>query len=1099
VLLVSGSEAVIADGPQALVGFTVFLADESLAKGFQAGLPRGRVEAVAGQRGFAWMASDGDLTTLVHDDEGRVTSGVDLASGLVIAPGSVVDSRDPSAVTIRGAAGQPEVTLGLRGGDTGLLRYSATTTNDAWVRYFFAAEAPAMGLARAFEGIRFRLFDPAEIAANHQFDPARPFDPARSRAVPSAGDTRVSTFRTRWDGAVVLTSRPPDSSYVYAFDPEAGGGYITLDGVWDWSVGDPSPDKMDLLPGAAGGEYVKVPAGFVVRFVADAPAFAHAFDPSAAAAARATGDTFPLSRKVRGLPDVTTAWVYAEPAPSSGPVGLSAGYYSQPTRAALFLPAPTDDFMRAVELESVALPAEATTPDAPQASFPAVPYAGLETAPTGAPAGSLDRVRRFENEVLTPARTQAIDDLVPTRPQPQPAANGPTGPTAVTPQGLLSTFSPDYSDWRSLVLAQAHSGQQQLRYADIQPKLRSALLAPELFLVVSDAAKLCEQSSTRYSITSETLDLAAHPGKVPAEALDLVKAAGLVDRVYDTAAELTAVLTPALTPTYEKFEPTIRTYAELMELNVAGWTFDFAGWRWATGTRPTMLVIKFADGDFESLVEDRSRWTFAGDFNPEGGKVAQDRLKAIVADARARQETEPELQPFVNTVLASGTQAWNGVIWFDVAAPLNQFPPDLQALAVGIPATELRAHHIGVTLSAFEVTAGRIALSDSSIFGLILYEDHEDLVYKGDAYDFKVLALKVRFANSTIAAFSSQVELLVGRLFAELAALVEYGLHGPNNIVLDGTLQHGAYRFASATRYHFAINSSVVDFVAVDRAVFVTLVQQTTQQRVAAQFALEGAMGFKRLGDFDLFGFGPSEPASDSGQLALSNLIVAMEFDPADPQASRKLTFVAGQAAFDPARSRARSGSLPRRFPLQVAAMREGAPGPSNGTAPPKVATPADLGFIPVESPLTPGSLGPTWFGLELALSFGSPGGLAAQAGFTGALLASWAPSDEGYDVALGLRLPGSQGGRKSMTIMGPLNLSIGRLSFLYDSDTSGYLLLLQNIALSFLGLSFPPGGKVNATLFGNPDPSVTTSALGWYAAFKKDDEQKPKELSWPR
>ena len=108
--------------------------------------------------------------------------------------------------------------------------------------------------------------------------------------------------------------------------------------------------------------------------------------------------------------------------------------------------------------------------------------------------------------------------------------------------------------------------------------------------------------------------------------------------------------------------------------------------------------------------------------------------------------------------------------------------------------------------------------------------------------------------------------------------------------------------------------------------------------------------------------------------------------------------------------------------------------------------------------------------GLELALSFGDPGGLASTLGFTGALLASWAPSEKGYDVAVGLRLPGLEAGASRSTIMGPLNLSIGRLTFLYDTATSGYLLTLQNIALSFLGLSFPPGGKTNAVLFGDPD-----------------------------
>jgi hypothetical protein len=597
-------------------------------------------------------------------------------------------------------------------------------------------------------------------------------------------------------------------------------------------------------------------------------------------------------------------------------------------------------------------------------------------------------------------------------------------------------------------------------------------------------------------VTADSLDLARTLKKVPDAAL--AQAKGLVGIVYRSADALDAALDQVLSAPNKGYAPDIRLYAELARLSIAGWTFDLASWRWATGDPSTMLVIDFADGDFEALVADRSRWTLPDEFNADSAE-AQRQLMAMVADARAA--TEPDLKPFVDTVLATGEAAWRGVLYLHVPVPANAFPPELEALAAGLGTNQLYAHHLGVTISSFDVSGARIALADSAVFGLILHEDRQDLVYKGNAYDYKVLSLKVLFANSAIAAFSSQVELLVGRLFAELARLTDYGAHGPNNIVLDGTLQHGAFRFVSSTSDHFAIASEVVEFVTVDRAQFVTLPEQTTAHHVAARFLLEGSMGFKRLADFDLFGFGSSDGEGDGGRLAFSNMLVTMEFDPQDPDSTHKLAFVAGQMNLDAVRSSARAGSLPRRFPLQVAAMRDAATAAS-GSKSGKAAMPADLGFIPVESPLTPGDLGPEWFGLELALSFGDPGGLASTLGFTGALLASWAPSEKGYDVAVGLRLPGSQGGRKSLTIMGPLNLSIGRLTFLYDTATSGYLLTLQNIALSFLGLSFPPGGKTNAVLFGDPDPQGPNTALGWYAAYKKDEEKKDgngaKELPWP-
>jgi hypothetical protein len=1104
-LRVCGSDAGPAGGAELFGASTLFLADQGEVARLEDGGLRARIAAALGDRdSIAWLDPGGALTVLPHDEHGRVVRRVDLPNGHVIPAGSSLSTAEAGPAA--GGAGPPGVTVGLRGERAGVLGYEADADDGPSIRYFHPASGAAGG---AIGALRFRLFAPGGARVDVRYDPARPHDPARSRALPTTATPQPSTFRTRWGAVVQLAPRPPHASYVWAYDPASGEAYVTLDGLWDWSVAG-SDAPIALLTGLSGAEYVSAGASFAVRFVAGAPAFAGAFDP--ALAATATPPDLPLKASAPGVRQpVTTAWVYVEP-PADQAASGGAEYFSQPEMAAMFQSQAGDPFLSAFDLRSAELPASATSPFARFGSFPAVPYAGLEP-PAGASKGDdtrwLDAVRRFETEVLTPARTEAIEHLAGPAGGPRgigdrlPAprgASGPTGPAAITPQGLLSTFSQDRQDWRSLVVAQAQRGTQQLTYTNLSGKLRQALLATEPFVVVSDVKKLLDHCSTTYCVTSETLGLAGSLGKVPDGAL--AQARAIAGQVYSSADGLDAALAAVLSADNRQYAAAIRVYAELAELTVAGWTFDLATWRWRTGDSPTMLVFAFADGDFASLVDDRSRWTLPGEFNAEGGKEAQKLLKATIADARRRVATEPDLRPFVDTVLATDGAAWHGVLYLNVPVPANAFPPELEALAAGLDPTELFAHHLGVTITSFRAASGRIALDDSALFGLILYEDPTDLVFHGDAYDFKVTSLKVLFANSTIAAFSSQVELMVGRLFAELAQLGEYGAHGPNNIVLEGTLQHGAFRFASTARSHFELDSRVVEFVDVERAELVTLTSQSTAHHVAARFLLEGAMGFRRLGEFDLFGFGPGEKG-EPGQLAFSNMLVTMEFDPSDPKATRKLSFVAGQMNLDPSRSTARAGSLPRRFPLQVAAMRDATTAAAQAAAKPgKPATPADLGFIPVESPLTPGDLGPEWFGLELALSFGSPGGLASSLGLTGALLASWAPSAQGYDVAVGLRLPGSGGGRKSLTIMGPLNLSIGRLSFLYDTDTSGYLLSLQNMALSFLGLSFPPGGKTNAMLFGDPDPQGANPALGWYAAYLKDKDpdggDPAKELPWP-
>jgi len=149
--------------------------------------------------------------------------------------------------------------------------------------------------------------------------------------------------------------------------------------------------------------------------------------------------------------------------------------------------------------------------------------------------------------------------------------------------------------------------------------------------------------------------------------------------------------------------------------------------------------------------------------------------------------------------------------------------------------------------------------------------------------------------------------------------------------------------------------------------------------------------------------------------------------------------------------------------------------------------TPADLGFIQVTTPLQPGSLDKEWFGLQMALSLGSQGSLAAKGSFESNLLAAWSPSPDTYDALLAIQLPGSEGGSRSLTIEGPLKLSIGDIAMLYNADQQAYLMRFSNIALGFLGLKFPPGGRTNLLLFGDPNPKGANTTLGWYAAYLKD------------
>ncbi len=1098
-------------------GAAVFLADAGLARALEGGGLRARIAAAAADAHGAvvWVDAGQRLTTLAYGADGRVLRPLALPHGLAIAPGAAVDLRDPGQVVVRPAAGGPAVRLPLEGPAAGALHFRGSAGADASIRYFHPLP-PAPGAAAGstpLGAFRFDIFaagPPGPLAADVRHDPARPYDPAHSRAVPLAPQRRPTGFRTRWGGVLTLAELPPHSAYVEAWDPVLGTAYTTLDGVWAWAVEGGGAGEVELMTGFSGAEYVRAPAPWVLRFVAGAPAYAHRF---AAAAPAGAAEGFPLVSRAPGVQDdVTTAWLYVQAPPDAPRDGPRAGYFSQPDRAPLFTPGPTGTLLRALSLEAAPLPPDPPPGPAPAPGFPAAPYAGLESGPD---AAALGRIRRFETEVLAAARTDVIFGFPGAGPRGLASSSaagpgsfagalgvsgpsGPTGPTgpvqtAVTPQGMLSAFSPGFGNWRELVLAK--NAGERLAYTEVRGKLREALLANQLFLVVSDPAKLYEHCSTTYRVTAALVQRLQDTLRAPAA---VVRAARqIAGYVFHARDYFVAELRRQLGGDFDAWQDAFLRGAEQAQLTLGGWKFDLASDAWSTGDAGTLLILKVGDADLRSLAGDLSRWTLPAAFNASPAETQQ-RLARFLEQAVERAPREPELQPFVRVVLgdgADGRGVWNGVLYLNAAVPTNAFPPEIAALAAGLPPGPLRAHHLGVTLSSFAVYGGAVHIDDSSLFGLILYDDPEDLVFRGAPYDFKVLSLRVRFANSAVASFTSQVELLVARLFGETGTLQD-SLHG-NNLLLDGTLQKGAYRFASASRSRFAMESLVLDQVTVSRASFVSVPGEAAAGRTVARFILDGSMGFRRLGDFDLFGFGPADRAADGGELVFGNLFVSMEFDPANPAASRRFGFVAGQMSVDAGSSRARPESLPRRFPLRAAAMRQGGR-VTDAQGREKVAMPPDLGFIPVESPLGDGGLGDEWYGLEMTLGFGSPGALAPSLGFTGALLAAWSPAADAPNVAVGIRLPGSEGGKKSLTVMGPLKLGIGRLAFLFDPSTRGYLLRLQNVALSFLGISFPPGGRTNAVLFGDPDPRAGNAALGWYLAYKKDEEKKKDDKLKP-
>jgi hypothetical protein len=779
--------------------------------------------------------------------------------------------------------------------------------------------------------------------------------------------------------------------------------------------------------------------------------------------------------------------------------------------------------------------------------YPMVPYAGVQ-------GETFDDFQAFELQVLSPARRNTIYSFL------QPGTQTPTGSrTATTPQGLLSTFDNTLTNWLTLTLGQssfyeltdsamaqlqplmtgsafasiqplldiAYALQgdfeaalqakmtasdysqylaillqyglqvRQLQFTDVTGALKEAMQTNQLFLVITDPTMLLNHCSFNYfQLTASALDWlkSQNPG-LESQLTSTSPTPSLQDIFYPTAAAYTTALLTKISQSELTANHTLLFQAAAFgEIVIQGWNFNISPNTWNSWTNgSTILILKYSGKSVIDLASDKTQWTNASDFNPSVDN-ARTQLLYVLNDALTRAKTEPEFTDFKTMITDPN---WNGILALQCYIPLAAMPPQLQGIAAGINPALFYAHHIGININPIHHDGTDISMLNSSLFGLIYYDDSTDLTYNQTDYQFKVLTLKVLFKNSAIVSFASQIELYINKFFGELA-VQQNSAHG-NNIILNGVYQKQgdteSYVFTEQGDNLYVMTSQVLSDVEILKAQFNTVIQPggvKVGQLAQADFILWGNLRFIKQPAFDLFSFGDDAANQAKGNLSFSNLVIHMSFMPDPPEGTTApaptFVFDAGQIAFDLAKSVARPDSLYNHFPIKLKGLVQAEPATS----------PTDLGFMPIDSPLSTSALAYPWYGLQFELNMGGPGGLAAKIDFTATLLAAWSPA-KNLTAFLGIKLPGFSGSSKELTLESVLKLSIADIEFIVNGS-SGYMMKFDNIALKFFMVKFPPNGQTNIYLFGDPNNQDNTT-LGWYAAYAKTkkanskSEQQPKAL----
>lgn len=1009
---------------------------------------------------------------------------------------------------------------------------------DAGLRYF-TGDPDYPGTDRLLS-LRYPVLLPdSDVTLWGRLDPTRPTDPDRSYLAfqqqgAGTGAALPSTWRTALGHSVSLSAQGdangPGARLVFAAKPAGRAEvsdpdyYLTFEGTWLMDIpAGPSisteagttaaEPQQRLMPGLAATEYLGLmqQAGNSLIFQSGNNALAELDAASTDALVSLNGW-------------VTTSWLFAQ-GPSSGTIQ----YYAQPNQSEFFHRDPgtgavsmgrvsrsaaraaaADDV--ATELVLLEVPAS-VLPD-PQASyvFPAVPYSGLQVE-------DLSLYKQIELAVLSPVRRRALRAL--------PGAVSSSGPTlfevtdtqpvGVTPQGLKATFSADLLTWQALTLTrtlravastQLQTVPQDLIYADVAGPLKAAFQTNQMFLPLSDPAKVLEQMSATFQLTpgnfglfKQSKDAAGNP--VPQSVVTALTNAGIVNTYYADETAYMAALTAALTPAeLTDWQDNLLFYGAYSDVTIADWLFRLAPYSWGwSADYPTIAVFKYAGRSLSDLVDDLSAWAWLdGAGGPVGSLATQKRLQDIIQNAR--DSLSGGATDFADFVALADDASWNGILYFNVAVPLTSLPGPLQGLAAGIDPAMFYAHHIGININPIRTDTPEVDIENGTLFGLIHYDDDVDIPFQDTDYAFKVLTLSVVFRNSLIASFASTIEVQINSLFGEASTLY-YGDYG-NNIVLTGSYQQhgdqGSYVFTQSVENLFQMDSFVLQQVDMLQVNFLTAVPAdpaTGTTLVQSRFVMSGTLKFLAIAGFDVFSYG-DEPGFTGG-LRFDNLILEMDFDQSDPEGTRAFTFRADALAINLAASAARPGSLVNHFPLAFQSFLQGTPD--------KV--PADLGYMSVTSPIPQGRMEMPWWGLTFQLELGSLGALAAAAGLTATLIAAWSTQGQEANLYIGLKMPGSVGAQTRIPIEGILNLNFKRIELVVagpstqlalpadavaaeggvavaPSPDTQYMLKFRGVSFSLLTLSFPPG-QIDIYLFGNP-ATGDSSLLGWYAAYVKSE-----------
>lgn len=998
------------------------------------------------------------------------------------------------------------------------LQYAAAPGTLAFDLVPEGEQDPALSYGNATQILFMPVFSSPSQALNIGllYDPLNLLNSGRtSLSLFPAGVSTVpafdTTLRTTNGYTVVLTPLAanqaiPAARFAFGCCPMQGsdtsGGlsyHLSPDGAFQVSIapppGVPVPSASQIMLGLSALEYVSLASSnYMLVFQSGCKAFIPAVDPNAAVAPD-------VSEALTAMATTSHLTVMSLNSNVTNPV-----YFAQPREAPVFSGKNQrpDDILDFNPMPAFSLAYNvASRPPV----FPVGFYSALET-------NLSELARLFENASLAPYRSYCLSNAYGVSSEVEANAlpslavrreRAPGDPLGVTPQGLVAELTPDYSAFDGLLIGNMPgTNYPTVDLTAVAGGFKEALQSNQLFFVASNVNELMSGTSVRYYL--------ANTPEQQAVLLAMGVPQATITAVYAT---LTGVAQPFDTETAfvdcigtaaGSYLPAFLYVAGILKVEMDGWTFQLSPRSWRTDKdTPTMMIAKFCNRSLLELANDTSSWAWPAVATPTGGNIIQTQTPLLnLLQAAGAIDASAPLKLFYNTVVTDPN--WNGFLFLNAPVDIGEFPNDLKFLTAGINLSQFYAHHIGFSQTPFHTQGGVPSLEQTAAFGLIDYEDKQDLsANETIPFGFKTMRLRVRFANAALADFSAEVELMLNQLLG--ASLSKNVAARGNNLIIDGSYQRvggtPAYAFTLIGENVFNAYNTVLTQIEVISVQLITG-GDTSGTTVLTTFQLTGNFKFVLLDPFDLYSYGNNpNDETDDGFLRFSGLSIDMSFSMLTPT-EQTFTLRENDTGFDPNVSKQRRNSLLNNFPLVVSALIA-SPNLSAEGETPSGQTPEDMGYTSVSADLAQTPMVPSWYGLVFTLDLGTFGALTGSQGFKISVLAAWSRGASQTDTPmyLGLKLPGISAVAGSFPLQGVLKLGFRSFQFetyttesvvngLTVSNTS-YLLRMHRFALSVLVWSFPPGTS-DIVLFG--EPNNPRGSLGWYAAYSdgKDDSNKSQQ-----